>query len=113
MSLFQDTASFADQAIDEIEDEIGEAENKLEMWQGILKEKPPKRLADHAKKKIKDLKKQLPTLSQELKIYQELRKWTGMCDQCGGDGKMRVQIDQDESKLEKCNQCDGKGKTPA
>ncbi len=59
--------------------------------------------------RINELKTTIETLQKELNI---ITRWYNMfepCDACSGHGKFRIWEAQDESHLEDCKKCKGKG----
>jgi hypothetical protein len=69
-----------------------------------------KQVASFARQRIYEIEKLQEKLEDEKEMWKQIILQTKTCPQCGGDGKVRVLIDQDESELRICPACDGSGK---
>jgi hypothetical protein len=111
MAPFQRLNYWLKQRIGELKEEIRLLDSELRMW---ADEEVKKLCSVHyfntvAIREI-EVRAELTRLHSELKSWEDLLTDTRACTHCGGYGKIRVVVSQDESESYTCPVCNGTGK---
>ena len=64
---------------------------------------------DFARKRIKDLEGAISKNLEELSVWKKVLEDMKPCEECEGEGSYRVFIAPDETAIQKCRKCKGKG----
>lgn len=62
-----------------------------------------------ARSRMHNLLIEISEKQEELKTWQAVLDVINPCTRCGGAGEMRVRVAQDETEMQECEKCKGKG----
>lgn len=62
-----------------------------------------------AKNRMRQLPEEITAKKEEFAVWMKVLEEIKPCDECEGDGSFRVFIAQDESEMQQCRKCQGKG----
>jgi|GEM_PF-4111747 len=68
------------------------------------------RILTFGRSRISEIEEAIGNLKAEKTMWGDIIEMQDPCDKCGGFGKLREHIAQDESRLVDCGVCEGSGK---
>lgn len=73
------------------------------------KKEKTRQISLFAQRRMHDLEIEISEKMVELKTWQAVMEVIKPCGRCGGAGEMRVRVAQDETEMQECEKCKGKG----